>query len=702
MTGDQGGETGLEPEPSSALPVEEMLTEISRSVHTATLYPPGHPSVEPLARQLLEELRPFLEGGGFSMGIAPEQLYSGDVQTDTESDVHRFLAKRLHAHDLARVTFLPGVDEEQVEEFLSSVAVAPEQDHERLGRQPRFAVRWPQISVESVQYERVTMGEAGQEAPEREDPDPSRPARLWLGLVRSVQGLPVELTEGEEEIEGEGFLSEDLSAVMLAESLEDASPSTVTPAVAGQFLRIAQELSATGGRDQDELRERFTKLVEALNSRTLYQMLRENSEQELRREFLLSSASWLPVGMVVDLVEAAAEAGDLDVSPWVLRLLAKMARHSEEDGDGGPPAESEARIRELARQAMTGWKIREDQPEQYTGALRGMSETARDLPQATSGQGLVDPLHVVQIALELDRLGPVEEAAFDRLRRTGRSGDLLAVLAKAPDNEVREELWSRMATRDTIRELLEKSPPDLDGVGLLIDRIGPAAAGPMLDLLEESESRSVRGKLFAFLSDLGPEIGDEVVERVDDDRWYVQRNMLALLSELEEVPQAFSAAPYAEHPHPAVRYEAYKLLLRDPDRRDVVVRRALEEDAPRVVRLGLVAAEDGLPDEALPRVLEHARDEELGDEVRSQAVRVLSDIREPEVFHTLLDLARRRRRWLIWRKELADPSPVVTGALERLAEDWGDRPEVQALLEQAAASESPRLRAVAAEQGAAS
>jgi hypothetical protein len=50
-----------------------------------------------------------------------------------------------------------------------------------------------------------------------------------------------------------------------------------------------------------------------------------------------------------------------------------------------------------------------------------------------------------------------------------------------------------------------------------------------------------------------------LVERLEAAPWYVQRNLLALLSSLPEIPAEFSLEPYSNHDDARVRREALKL-----------------------------------------------------------------------------------------------------------------------------------------------
>src|SRR5438034_181534 len=94
----------------------------------------------------------------------------------------------------------------------------------------------------------------------------------------------------------------------------------------------------------------------------------------------------------------------------------------------------------------------------------------------------------------------------------------------------------RLATAAVVRQLATRDPVDFKTLERLVPRVGVAAAAPLLDALAAAEARGVRRGLLAQLAKMGPEIAAIVVERLKDARWYVTRNMLALLEELSPLP----------------------------------------------------------------------------------------------------------------------------------------------------------------------
>ena len=311
--------------------------------------------------------------------------------------------------------------------------------------------------------------------------------------------------------------------------------------------------------------------------------------------------------------------------------------------------------------------------------------------------GPVRPERLVMMGVELGQGGDAFWEARRKLAQTG-FGVLLKILHTAPpSSELASEAWDRTLASPEAQALLEEEEPDFESLDLLLDRIGSDGAGAILDLLSESDSLSTRSKLYTRLAGLGPAIAPEVIRRTRDDRWFARRNMLALMSEFDEWPRKWSPAELSDDEHPAVRREALKLMLRVPDCRDRALCGLLSDGEPRAISLGLAAAVESCPPEAVPLLGDIARDEKLAAELRVMAVRSLGLSGDEDAVAPLLEIVRgempKGPRFL--RSRRSQGSPVMLAALQALS-TFPDCPaEAQHILAKAAGSKDPAIRAAA-------
>ena len=142
----------------------------------------------------------------------------------------------------------------------------------------------------------------------------------------------------------------------------------------------------------------------------------------------------------------------------------------------------------------------------------------------------------------------------------------------------------------------------------------------LLDVLASSENRATRRKLIDRLARAALDTGPYIAARLEDERWYVLRNMLLLMERSGHIPEGFSATRWTTHQDARVRYEALRLQLTIARERDRAVRTALEDEDPRIIRLGLATLQQDCPPAYAPLVSAMAGDPLADPEVRLLAI----------------------------------------------------------------------------------
>jgi len=673
-------------EPAQAVPshIEKWLVALARALQRYGLYPPGHPALGDLAADLHERLAPLLEErGALQFTVAPDRLLFDGAWTDIGSSHLPGLARRLHEHDLSSFGFDPGTSRSELGALLTAVRERPASDEDRLGRRAGMAARWPHLWIEPRHYERLTLEEVSPDDA-LEDRD-RRAARLWLGLGDAARALPAELADGSWERQPTQEVmatARRVDPAAVARAITSLGEQEGMEDIGRILLEIAHELKHPDG--EFDLRDRFTGLFRVLARPDVRRVLENGLRSPDRKELLEVTTAWLPSDLLVRLVETSSDLGDVDVSHWMLRILVKLSGHAQVEG-ALSSEEADHSLRDQVRRAITGWG---DEPvssdSAYAETLRRMSDPTGEL----GGLPLVDAEHapealrVLQMSIEVDRLGSAGERAVASLQTAGRWVEIIEIVDGAPaGSEVAADLWDRLARPEVVGELLATQPPEFEALGRLAPHDPGLVTEPFLDILIESQDRSVRGKAFSILAALGEDIGGLVMSRLGDERWFVQRNMLALLYEIGS-PAGFSARPFAVHENAHVRREAYKHLLRDPDTRAEAIDLCLQETDPRTLSLGFGALEGAraLEPGLIPRLARLAGDAELPGELRVTATRALSLSDAPAAKRTLLDLSLRRHPILFWRRRPRPDSPVVREAASGLARHWPEDPVVRELL----------------------
>jgi HEAT repeat protein len=102
---------------------------------------------------------------------------------------------------------------------------------------------------------------------------------------------------------------------------------------------------------------------------------------------------------------------------------------------------------------------------------------------------------------------------------------------------------------------------DRTGVEELSRVLAPVLRGPLTDALGEEDDLATRKLLLQLLTDMGPEVLDEAVKRLGDERWYVVRNMIHLIRELKGTQHAERINALSRSSNRRVASEAVRTLL---------------------------------------------------------------------------------------------------------------------------------------------
>jgi len=646
-----------------------FLVELAIALQNHGVYPPGHPFLARSAEGVVRRLSALLaDRASLSFGVARQQLVIEGIATDPHNPVLSGMAERLHRHRIGAVTLGRGLDEPEASAFLAVLALRTADGARVDGGWMEGG--WPHARLHSLSFEQLELaGEAAEGGEER-----VRAAQLWIGLARAALSAP----PAAEEVPDAGAVARAIDGHPRAEAYDQA--------IVGFLLQLAEELRAQGGGTA-EVRRRMSEMITRLRPETLRRLVEMGGDAAQRHRFLLDASHGFAAQAVVRLVEGAAESSGETLSHSMTRLLSKLAAHAGASGSTGP---ADAALREQVERLVGRWTLADPNPDGYRRALEGMSRAVAAPATQPAAHAGADAERVVQTALEVGAAGPAVWRAVDAMLAEGAAARLAVLLDAAPAGTGwAGEAWARLCTPEVVRALLRGGSDTAGGLDRVLARVGAAAAPALLDEMAESPSRTVRRAAVGRLAAMGAAAVPHVAPRLGDERWYVLRNLLALLAEARAVPDGFSPAPFLRHPEPRVRREAFKLAFGLPEQRVRALGVALTDADPQVQRLALGECLGGCPAPVLPLV--SRRVEDGGDgELRALAIRVLGASAEPAAVQTLVRLASRGRT-LLGRVRLAPRSPETLAALAALARGWAGHPAAAPVLAEAVRSSDPEI-----------
>lgn len=668
--------------------LSEFLIELSIALHKHSIYPPGHPSLAPAALGVARRADFLLgERPSLSVGVARNQLIIEGVATDPKHPVLAELASRLHRHHLGAMTLYKGVTAPEVADVLKTIAVEPDRSGKPLGLGDRSRLEaWQHIRLHPLTYERLELiDETPSEQDAPQDQSKVRSAQLWLGLARAALAGQVGADQ-----------AVPTTPAVIAQAL-DSAPKTegYDQVIVGYLLQIAEELKAGGGSGAADLRRRTSRLIRAMRPETLRRLLDMGGDFSQRRRFVLDATHGVAVDAVIELVRAAADASHQTVSHSLVRMLSKLAAHAEQ-GVEGVRANADLALRGQVEHLLDGWTLEDPNPGAYGRALQAMSRSRAIVASSSDEAAAPEDERLVQMALELNEIGPRLGEEVVRLRDSGRLGVVFHALDQAPAGTAATAVRQMLCTIETLEGLLLHEPIDFVLVDRVVEPLGLEAAGPLLDALSGTDNRAVRRALLDRLVALPGDLGPLLIPRLKDERWYVRRNLLQLMGRLPRLPEGFSPTDYYADSDERVRRESVRLQLSTDAEVALGVANALADTDDQTVRRGLLAATER--PEVLPAVLSQvinlAMDERADSGVRVSAIRALRSSDAPEVLTVLLRWTEGGRS-IFRRQRLAPTTPELAAALAVMAERWRGDPRAQAVLERAAASSDPVVRAAA-------
>jgi hypothetical protein len=663
----------------------DFLVEFSIVLNKRSMYPAGHPQLHAAADRFARRLEVLLDSRqAIILGVARHRLVIESVTTDPNNALLRELAHRLHRHRIASVHLARGVTLEEIESLLESLSADPQRGAGPLGPRLDRNGPWEHIRLRALGYDQLALQDDSDS--EASPTDPAAVRDPWMELARLA------LTN-----ESRADMPTVADPLVLAEVIDRKSGEVAYDRVVlGYLTQIAEEISGRKGAVEDQLGQRISNLIKALDPDALRRLLASGGNASERRKFALNASQVLAADAVMEVVKAAADASQQSISHNLLRLLTKLAHHAEQ-GPLGIRAEADGALRTNVARLIGDWQLDDPNPGTYTAILEGMVRHA-PLDQSMDTRSGCDPEILVKMALELDCLGPAVYGAVDELMSRRELPRVAELLKAAPQTQAAEKLWQYVATPERLELALAASPMDQESVAILVDRIGAEATNSLIDRLASAEDRSTRAAIMKQLLALGPGVGRTAAARLPDAPWYLQRNILVLLGKRGSWPAGFSPMSYAVHTDPRIRREGIKLLLETAEHRAEAVMQGLEDADEGIVGLALASALSSCPPAALSRVELIAADPKRPSEMRVAAVRILARTRAPEALRLLAGIAVTRRLW--FRARLAPKSPELLATLSALAAHWPDDPLATAVLAQAQDHADPEIRAAANQSAA--
>jgi hypothetical protein len=666
----------------------ELVRALAIAWKNLAAYPPGHPALVAslaLAHQRLQDL--FAASGPVTFGIASDGLVA--AQEKLTSSHARELARALYLREVALLRLEPGLQPAELESLLRAMSASGTRGELRPLAEELTASGVTHVRVESVDFSQVRLTDETRSGP--------APRSLWDDLLRTILSGQVLSSEGRRLVEsGEAANALGIASV-LEEVLAGAGTAHGTGATGAKGAEATSPAPATGEAQRARLGARVAQAAgRAFQGSPAERVLAANQVAELvralpadLREMLIATAlktlasdetaaealAALAGGLTPDTVLQALQRikNEVPLSSHALRLMhalsaaapsprlrqvqppdpALLAELSvlfrEDDIDRYNPEEHQSLLEAAAIEVpvlVTAQEIPElgDRLETVTddALAERMAQTSLELLVRFAGQDGTETLlaRVDGLFRGLLSSGRLERAATlaEDLRR------ISAESAARPTLRARvDETLARMATSESVAAMLDAftrgGATSAAVVRRLLDALGHAGAQGFLLALAGEKDKSRRRRILDLLVSLGPAIAPPAMELLEDERWYVVRNMIVLLQRVGDRSALASIRRAADHHDLRVRLEAIKWLLAyDPEVPRDLLEKAINDPDLKLAEAAIVLAGSyGIKEAADPLLAIVDGYDLLGKRrtLRIKALKALGDLGDPAVLPRL-------------------------------------------------------------------
>ncbi len=392
----------------------------------------------------------------------------------------------------------------------------------------------------------------------------------------------------------------------------------------------------------------------------------------------------------------------IEVRPVPFESLSLAREGAPDDTRAAPSGVVGAAVGSAAEGVATaGSEPADGGPTGVPGDLPDSGETEGKEAGGPTGSGRAytwvgepEPERILKMSLEVDETAPLTRRSVTRMIEEGHISGVIDLLEGAPvDNTTMVEAFGWVARPRVIRGLLAAQPPDLATLDRLIPRLGEGLAGPLLDVVDETDDGEVRSQIEERLIRLGSGIGPLLVARLSDQRSPVRLTALRTLARLPERPTGLDLSGCLGDADPEVRKAALGIgSAGGVEERRAALKAALRDPDPGIARFGIEELVRDCPsgmDRNLVRLVE---DRHFAPPVRQAGIRAMTRIRTEETRQTLVGLVWERR--FLWFYGLRPKGMEMMEGLSTLARAYAQEPRVQRILQAARRSRDGQVRAL--------
>lgn len=635
---EQAARTSYRDLPLDTRLLSEAVIELNISRKNVGIYPPGHVQISTSIERAYSVLfRLFEIREEMTLGVAKDTLFVGQDYLDQKNPVYRDFALSLSGQGIAAITFIRGLDREELVRFHRIITTKPEDIRAAGGIETVVdEAGIPHVRVIPIDYgsfhlteeqeifkaQARTVAKAAEKAAER-------PAGgMWMDFVSLISA-------GTLARPGEGVSLKDASVIDPAELARLLNAKKLNPGAAVQTYdtiissHMRRKAEKKLSRDQSVTLRNLNVLLEDLHPDLRKQFL-SSAFKNLSENATAPGAEEVLGGMsdnvIIDMLRQASAEGR-EISPSLTAMLSKLAdvrdksaRREQTAERRTPPAERRKdEAPDILPEHMENLFKREKYEhyveDEYDRILKTVAGRAEAMAASKTtkfplreylksfedehldfqiGRALVafmeekiDEEDYREFAKKLESLAP-------ELLKSGNFSLLIDILTTLRWHLTdKSEEGIRTSAMGVLAvfwkpEFISRAVAAFDAwaqtraraAGEFLLALGPATVPGLLDLYAADAQPGGRRVVSDLLAAFGEPAVAEALKRLRDPRPHYVRNLLMLLRRAGTASVLPSLRPLLKHDDPRVRLQAIATLLRfqDPAAADLLRREILSRD----------------------------------------------------------------------------------------------------------------------------
>ncbi len=619
-----------------------FLHELNIARRQLALYPPDHPNILSSVDKTLKILdNLFHSGNTITIGITPDALLFEDLWLDRDDPANRDFARYFFTLGIASVSFSNGLNGPELVRF-NQLLRSDRETIEQFGgfQQLLEQQRIDHVSVIPVDYEAF---QSGKEMAGRKE-------ALWETFLHGLQNGILDFGSG----------ANALNIEDVAELLNRKFTGTGEGEQRVQYVRSLEHFFEQHIR-RDGFSQVNTETDRTLNS--LLTHLRPDAQQQLFESIfhVLDRNPEAGPGLLQKIPPALLQAvlvdktrHSLNISPRLFALATSLARQAadpaynhnisagaapmsrdmirarldvlfhEEQQDLYMPATYQAALDETLKKNIGG-SIPAEEKENLRSQLERQSVEdnfleilidmlQRPLDGETEAAAQRNLLSLSRFFLDtgnFDGLREVYQNWFDYLYSENTETGIFA--EKVLANHTQPSFMAEVLDSFDLWEE-EKHPR----IRAYITTVGDAYSDQIIERLGLAPSWPERQRWITLLEQIGDDAQDKIIRALDDDRWYLIRNLLSVLGRQPDPKTIKILQRFRTHQHPKVRIEALRILFFcNPATANRQLLDEIRSDDPEA-RLGAVQIADLSNDAQILRQLHKQLENEPGDDAETE------------------------------------------------------------------------------------